>query len=348
MTMTSIASPATLVGDTACRACLLNSSDSHATIVLQQGDVQSLLKVNLLPFRQRLLPSVDLVNPKEHESTIILNLLKQYDFLLSSESGAEYSYYQATPRSLESFAGYNHLLDFGPLRCELVSPATDRQIQRASPSSPARLVHETPELYNHVTEPYIEELKRSGSLSWIDNVLSGDKEKERALLDTKDFLLNIDTKWRSHLDPKTTTRETWFQHESVEDLYCLAILKDKDISTLRDVRGSHLRMLQGLLRECQKVILDTYGVSSDMIRCFFHYQPQFYHAHIHFTRIHNEIGAQVERGHLIQDVIQNLEMDPEFYAKRTITYSLRTSDPLLHRISSFQSAKVDTTRPNIS
>lgn len=348
--MSSNESPATLVEDASCRARILNASESHLTILFQRGDVQSLLKLNMLPFRQRLLPSVDLDNPEEHESSTLLNFLKKYDFHLSSESGAEYSYYKATPRVgfwnafsnvLGSLFRYSSPLDFGPLQCELINPATERQIQRASPSPPARLVHETPELYLHVTKPYIEELKLSGSLSWIDNVLSGEKEKERALLDTEDFLLNIDTKWRSHLDPKSTKRETWFQHESVEDLYCLAILKDKSISTLRDVRGSHLEMLKRLLQECQKVIQEIYGLSPDMIRCFFHYQPQFYHAHIHFTRIHNEIGAQAERGHLLQDVIQNLELDPEYYVKRTITYALRIPDPLYHRIDAFLSASAD-------
>lgn len=345
--MISNEGPAVLIRDSSCRARVLNASESHATVLFEQGEVQSLLKLSMLPFRQRLLPSINVEDPEEYESDFIFNLLKQYDFHLSSESGAEYSYYRATPRTsfwyslsngLRSLVGYTSPSDFGPLQCELIHPATDRQIQRASPSPSARLVHETPEMHHHVTEPYIQELKLSGSLSWIDNVLSGEKEKERSLLDTEHYLLNVDTKWRSHPDPKTTKRDTWFQHESVDDLYCLAILKDKNISSLRDIRGSHLDMLKGLLQECQKVIGETYGVTSDMTRCFFHYQPQFYHAHIHFTRIHNEIGAQVERGHLIFDVIQNLEMDPDYYAKRTITYALKVSDPLYHRIDAFQSA----------
>lgn len=343
--MTSNMGPAVLIRDSSCRARVLNTSESHAVILFEQGQVQSLLKLNIVPFRQRLLLSNSLEDPEVHESAFIFNLLKQYDFHLSSESGAEYSYYRATPRTglwrslsdgLGSFLGYSSPPDLGPLQCELIYPATDRQIQRASPSPSARLIQETPEMYRQVTEPYIQELKLSGSLSWIDNVLSGEKEKERSLLDTEHYLLNVDTKWRSHPDPKTTKRETWFQHESVADLYCLAILKDKGISSLRDLRGSHLNMLKGLLQDCPKVIAETYGVSPDRIRCFFHYQPQFNQAHIHFTRIQNEIGAQVERGHLVHDVIQNLEMDPDYYVKRTITYSLKISDPLYHRLDAFQ------------
>ncbi|GAX26377.1 m7GpppX diphosphatase [Fistulifera solaris] len=346
--MTSNRDPASMLRDSSCQARVLNASDNHATFLFEQGEVSSLLKLTILPFRQRLLSQISSNNSEGGETARIIKLLQHYDFHLSSESGAEYSYYNATPRTglwnsflttLTSFVGITSSPDFGPLQCEFIYPASDRQIQRASPSPSSRLIHETPELYRHVTEPYIQELKQSGSLSWIDNVLSGEKEKERCLLDTQHFLVNVDTKWRSHPDPKTTSREVWYQHEAVDDLYCLAILKDKNVSSLRDLRGSHLAMLKELLDVCPKVIEKTYGISPDMIRCFFHYQPQFYQAHIHFTRIHNEIGAQVERGHLVHDVIQNLEMDPDYYAKRTITYALRITDPLYHRIDVFQSSK---------
>ena len=72
----------------------------------------------------------------------------------------------------------------------------------------------------------------------------------------------------------------------------------------------------------------------DQLRVYMHYQPQFYHLHVHFTRAHVYPGCEAERAHLLADVIRNLEADPEHYAKRTITLRLRQNDHLLQRLRS--------------
>eukprot|EP00586_Coscinodiscus_wailesii_P016890 CAMPEP_0172510456 /NCGR_PEP_ID=MMETSP1066-20121228/228591_1 /TAXON_ID=671091 /ORGANISM="Coscinodiscus wailesii, Strain CCMP2513" /LENGTH=71 /DNA_ID=CAMNT_0013289393 /DNA_START=1 /DNA_END=212 /DNA_ORIENTATION=- len=66
-----------------------------------------------------------------------------------------------------------------------------------------------------------------------------------------------------------------------------------------------------------RVIASVYGVDADNLRVFVHYQPQFYHFHVHFTRLENDTGVQVEKAHLLMDVIQNLETDGDYYKKRT-------------------------------
>ena len=60
---------------------------------------------------------------------------------------------------------------------------------------------------------------------------------------------------------------------------------------------------------------DARGVAPHELRVFVHYQPQFYHLHVHFTRLHSDLGCQVERAHLLHDVIANLEADGDYYAK---------------------------------
>mmetsp|Transcript_309 Transcript_309/g.590 ORF Transcript_309/g.590 Transcript_309/m.590 type:complete len:84 (-) Transcript_309:1225-1476(-) len=52
-----------------------------------------------------------------------------------------------------------------------------------------------------------------------------------------------------------------------------------------------------------------------------------YHFHVHFTRLENEVGCSVERGHLVSDVIQNLLLE-DYYKKRTITYKLKKGTAL--------------------
>jgi m7GpppX diphosphatase len=326
-----------LVNDPSCQANVLNISDQHATIVLTRGGERSLINLNLRPFHRTHLPTLghDL---GDDESNAILAFLSRYDFSLTSESGAEYSYYDANPQksfwtTLQGYLNFwrgspNSDMPLGPCQATVISPASDRQIQRASPSPKMSMIEEAPEIYQNIVLPHIEEITSSGSLDWITNILEGKKETERTLLDTTDALLGIDTKWRSHPDPNTSNRDEWFEHPSTSDLYCLAILKDSSIRSLRDLNGSHIEILERILADCPPAIEKVYGIPYDQLRIFFHYPPQFYHAHIHFTRLENEVGAQVERGHLLQDVIQNLKMKADFYATRTLVYKVKVTDPL--------------------
>jgi m7GpppX diphosphatase len=386
----------------------LGLSDSHATILLTHPGgaistgppggapevARSLLKLSVVPFHRRILDSTvpkaaqtdgestdpegltsfDVLNKSdEANSRTILAFLSDYGFDLTSESGAEYSYWAASPgggklssrlldaageiigkpigtligklNEKEAAAGGKQSVvasgeaaaKMGSFTCELISPASDKQIQRASPSAGSALVEESAELYEKITRPYITETIVGGSLGWIKKIIDGTKEAERLILDRDDFLVNIDTKWRSHPDPNTTPREEWLHHPSTVDLYCLGIIKAEGVASLRDVRAKHVPTLEAMLGEGVDAIERTYGVPRDQIRCFVHYQPQFYHFHVHYTRLQNDIGCQVERGHLVSDIIQNVQSDPLYYTKRSITYKLKVTDALYGRISQHQS-----------
>lgn len=81
---------------------------------------------------------------------------------------------------------------------------------------------------------------------------------------------------------------------------------------------------------CQEAILQRYQVAGDRLRVYLHYLPSYYHLHVHFTALGFEApGAGVERAHLLAEVIENLEQDPEHYGRRTLTFALRADDPLL-------------------
>mmetsp|Transcript_6728 Transcript_6728/g.13965 ORF Transcript_6728/g.13965 Transcript_6728/m.13965 type:complete len:436 (+) Transcript_6728:142-1449(+) len=315
----------------------------------------------------------DNFDPKASDD--ISSFLQQYNYCLKSESGAEYSYHEAFPtRNLlnkvinvevnnhnnnrmesqsttskihdenenkfpkeDSFISQLHstISKFGAFDVELISPATPYQISRAMPSLGHTLIQETPSLYKNVVQPFIQNVIDSGSISWIQNLIEVKKEKERLLVNHEEFIINIDTKWRSHPPPLTTPREEWLNHPSTVDLYCLGIVKASGIATLRDLRQKHVPLLKSMAEEGLSAIKRVYGVDNDQVRIFIHYQPQFYHFHIHFTRLENEVGCSVERGHLVSDVIQNLEMDDEYYCKRIISYKLLKGSPLENLIQMY-------------
>ena len=250
---------------------------------------------------------------------------------LDSYSGAEYAYYTGRA-ALLALLGKPALRPTYSL--EVIAPASQKQIDRSRPQ-PGVLITETPALYECAVRPYIESMDPR-SVSWIGNVLNMSKERERVLFnDPREhdgFLLNVDTKWKTHPDCHASDRATWKGHAAVRDLYVLAICHRADVRTLRDLTAAHLPLLRRILEVGRKTIGDVYGVAPDELRVFVHYQPQFYHFHVHFTRLHNDLGCQVERAHLLQDVIASIEADSAAYAKRTILYQLKANDKLLAAI----------------
>ena len=87
----------------------------------------------------------------------------------------------------------------------------------------------------------------------------------------------------------------------------------------------------------QEAILQRYQVRGDRLRVYLHYLPSYYHLHVHFTALGFDApGSGVERAHLLTDVIENLECDPEHYQRRTLTFALRADDPLLRLLQEAQ------------
>ena len=258
--------------------------------------------------------------------------------LSQTHSNAEYSSYDAAssrPYSLLSFLPAPLLALLPPpppppYSVEIISPASDKQVARATPNPPV-MIRETPSFYSKYVEPYLAANATADSLGWVYNCVDVTKESERLLLNEEDFILNVDTKWKRHANCLTVPLRSWKDHPTTDlsDLYCLAICKARGIRTIRDLRGSlHLPLLRRILSLGTSAIADVYGVPGSQLRVFAHYIPQFYHFHVHFTRLHNDSGCQVERAHLLEDVIQNLEGDEEYYVKRTISYKLPVNDKL--------------------
>ena len=261
--------------------------------------------------------------------------LRSLGLKLVSYSGAEYCYYDAAVQLTSLVRQHNLRPTFA---IEVIAPASEKQISRARPQ-PGTMVTETPQLYLSTTLPYIESLDPR-SVAWVGHLLDLSKEKERMLYNDPDeaagFLLNVDTKWKSHPDCHAATdpsaRAAWHGHEAVRDLYCLAICHRRDVRSLRDLRAEHLPLLRNILHRGSAVIQATYGLAPEQLRVFVHYQPQFFHFHVHFTRLHSDLGCQVERAHLLQDIIATLEADGAAYTKRTLYYQLKANDALLHKI----------------
>jgi m7GpppX diphosphatase len=99
-------------------------------------------------------------------------------------------------------------------------------------------------------------------------------------------------------------------------LYLLVIFVDEGLHSIRDLRGCHINLLKNCEKEVNKILASQFGLDEGTCRMFFHYPPTFYQLHVHVTNLRCQAAnALVERAHLLQNVINNLEVDSNYYCK---------------------------------
>lgn len=209
------------------------------------------------------------------------------------------------------------------LKASTIFPATDKHIIKFSEQD-LFVLKETPELYEKITLPYIS--KEQFSLDWLYNVLEHKKEQDRIVIEDLDpvngFMLLPDLKW----DGINTAT-----------LYCTAIVLDRTIKSIRDLREQHLPLLENIRTKSLKAIEGKYSMPPTQIRAYFHYQPSYYHLHVHFNYIkYDAPGIFVDKAHLLDTVIDNIKMIPDYYQKATLNFVARANDKLY---KAFEDAK---------
>ncbi|XP_039871116.1 m7GpppX diphosphatase [Simochromis diagramma] len=204
------------------------------------------------------------------------------------------------------------------IKTTVVCPATEKHIKKYQRKE-SFLVEETEEDYKNITLPHI--VKQSFSVQWVYNILEKKAEAERIVYEDPDpdvgFVLLPDFKW---------------DQKQVDDLYLIAIAHQRDIKSLRDLTSEHVPLLQNIFQKGKEAILQRYNLPASKLRVYLHYQPSYYHLHVHFTKLgYDAPGCGVERAHLIADVIQNLQSNPQYYKTRTLYFPLRADDGLLSK-----------------
>ncbi|XP_013774663.1 m7GpppX diphosphatase-like [Limulus polyphemus] len=209
--------------------------------------------------------------------------------------------------------------EFNGVKTTIIHPATEKHIQKYS-SHPAYLVQETPEVYKNVIEPHIQ--SQQFSMQWVYNILDHKSEADRIVFEDKDpilgFILLPDLKW---------------DMKHIDNLYLVAICHRKDLHSLRDLTADHLQLLKSISEKGKQNIAKKFNIPEKQLRVYVHYQPSYYHFHVHFTALSFDApGSHVERAHLLDMVIQNIQMVPDYYQKATLVYAMRENDPLYTKL----------------
>lgn len=204
------------------------------------------------------------------------------------------------------------------VKLQVIHPATPKHIAKYTKQC-RHFVAESPEAYRRLVEPYIAG-NPAARLQWVQNILDGTSEAESRIHYDPDpqagFFLLYDSKW---------------DRRNLAGLYLLAIAKDPAIRSLRDLTAAQLPLLKGIREAaCTAVPRQFPGMAASQLRCFIHYQPTYYHFHVHIVHADMDgVGALVGQAHLLDDVIDNIEtFGSDYYQKKTLHYTLGSQHPL--------------------
>ncbi|KAK2067031.1 hypothetical protein P8C59_000800 [Phyllachora maydis] len=176
--------------------------------------------------------------------------------------------------------------EFADLKINLIYPCTEKHLRKYSRQG-VRLVTETPAIYRDRVRPYMQAQREAGRLNWVFNLIEGREEQEDVIFRTpygadpeEGFLLAPDLHW----DRRTG-----------ETLHLLGIVERRDIWSLRDLRRKHVPWLRHMRAKFLEATTGLYpGIEPDQLKLYVHYQPTYYHFHIHI--VHVQLDSRVCKG----------------------------------------------------
>ncbi|TVY57265.1 m7GpppX diphosphatase [Lachnellula cervina] len=208
-----------------------------------------------------------------------------------------YFWYLASSPSSSSNDG-----ELSDLKINLIYPCTAQHIAKYSPQG-VRMVTETAQIYRERVRPYMQGKREGGRLNWVYNIIEGKTEVEDVIFRTplqetpneEGFLLLPDLNW----DRKT-----------MKSLHLLGLVERRDLWSLRDLRKKHVGWLKLMRGRLVDAAVGCYGgVEEDQLKLYVHYQPTYYHFHIHVVHVAFEAGASQATGKAIglESIIATLE-----------------------------------------
>ncbi|OIW28399.1 scavenger mRNA decapping enzyme [Coniochaeta ligniaria NRRL 30616] len=191
---------------------------------------------------------------------------------------------------------------FADLKINLIYPCTEQHIKKYSKQG-VRFVLETPEIYAGHVRPFMQAKREAGRLNWVFNIIEGRKEQENILHRSprgedpeEGFLLLPDLNW---------------DRVTLDALHLLGLVERRDIWSLRDLRKKHVPWLRHMRAKLLEAATNVYpAIEQDQLKLYVHYQPTYYHFHIHIVHVQLEAGATQATGKAVglESIIEQLEV----------------------------------------
>uniref|UniRef100_T1DFV7 m7GpppX diphosphatase n=1 Tax=Cupiennius salei TaxID=6928 RepID=T1DFV7_CUPSA len=218
-------------------------------------------------------------------------------------------------------------VDRGDVKATIICPATPKHVEKYL-FQPLYVFEETPEIYEKIVLPHLSSQKFS--MQWVYNILEHKSETERIVFEDPDpdigFVLLPDLKW---------------DEAEKGSIYLIAICHTRSVKSLRDLNDSHLPLLRNIKLKSLDAISEKYNISAENLRIYVHYQPSYYHLHVHFSSVQKVMpGTQFEKARLLDTIMNNIEMCSSYYRQATLTYTLKQNDPLFVKLKEASLIKI--------
>ncbi|EXJ55613.1 hypothetical protein A1O7_08541 [Cladophialophora yegresii CBS 114405] len=196
------------------------------------------------------------------------------------------------------------------VKLNLIYPCTQAHIKKYS-AQRIRMVTETPEIYAQHIRPYMARQRAPPRLDWIFNILDGRTEQD-------DIVARVDWDNPSNTGFLLLPDLNW-DRSAIEGMHLLALVQRRDIWSLRDLRKKHVPWLKEMRRQivgaAAKAVAaetqppDVAPLDEDQLKCYIHYQPTYYHFHVHVVHAMLEAGTtqSVGKAFGLGNVIAQLE-----------------------------------------
>ncbi|KAI5805131.1 HIT-like domain-containing protein [Geopyxis carbonaria] len=218
-----------------------------------------------------------------------------------------------------------------PLHAEakitLIYPATETHIKKYS-SQNFRVITETPQIYRDLVKPFIDTKTEVGRLNWVYNILEHKSESERIIIEDKDdregFILLPDlSKW---------------DRRTMASMYTMAIINRRDVTSIRDLKKKDVPWLRRMQKKILEGLCQKFPeIEEDQIKLYIHYQPSYYHFHIHAAATSHDGGSgqTIGKALLLANVISQLDSmshEDAGFSDVELTYTLGEESELWQKV----------------
>lgn len=94
----------------------------------------------------------------------------------------------------------------------------------------------------------------------MEDILLGISEQSKILYSSPEFVILPDMKW---------------DLSTISSLYLVALVQDRNLRSLRDLRKRHIGLLRAIHKEAERIVDEKWGLKKGGLRLYFHYQPSY-------------------------------------------------------------------------